>query len=606
MPITDEPNMIDVQFKESIEKEAINLVQEIVDKIVNEDLLQEQLAETLKPHNDLIVDVSARSDTIEAHPISPVICLVETQSVTNQTLQLDSDSAIIDDPVTNTSEILLDIEPCKPTPAATVESVSEPPPANNYECKVAPTEYDIKVDEVAVACPQYAGQADEQALIGQIIPDVELVADTTIPKAILISTKPAMVALDLASCVPAVGVVNDVVIAKTILNVSDIAATITDQKHVSESPIQSELTVLGESSAVASVDTRTLVLPVVDDETSSTLEEPIETPTNSIGSLAVTMSANETESVTAENIVVKIQPDVIAVAAPTVTEAKAIPTDGSTTATNNETDIIAVVTTSVEFDTSSDIHVESIASEPIVVEAIPTNIADLDETVQSEPTSSTEANIIGQQSQPEVNISIPLVIVTESSEQLPVNITPVRTIVKQISLEIPVVDVRENFDDMMKPQVVVSVSEVLPTDSTVEAKSASSDIDSEFVFVSMPESTADQTSTVTVAVAKIIDSQPSAVKVAIVSDTEVVNYVDNKATVSIEDATLLIEDQIIETPTNTIDNQITSPAPINQSTPTDAPTTDLLTSTTPDIELAKPEGLYIGNLTVQISMNSSF
>lgn len=73
------------------------------------------------------------------------------------------------------------------------------PSIEEYHCKVLKTEYDIIVAETIEACASVATDNNELSIIDQIVPSDGLVDDTTIPKAILISTKPAMVALDLAS-----------------------------------------------------------------------------------------------------------------------------------------------------------------------------------------------------------------------------------------------------------------------------------------------------------------------------------------------------------------------------------------------------------------------
>lgn len=446
-----------------------------------------------KDIQDKIADVDSKpleADKIETIPLyqSPVK-VVDITSEADGTailpLSVDVSSAVIsnsnDQQISEKTSIILD----------DLVIISKPE-SDEYVCKVEPTEYDITVAEANQNISNATSQADV-ALIGQIMPDDSLVEDITIPRAILISTKPALVALDLAN-------------GTELLSTDVPEETCDDTQEAIKEVIVS--TTPSQTLDVASTDS--LTIPPQNESAVSFISET---------SIANVMTAND-------------------------------------------------VNTSNAVQSTVDMLTESISvTDDTITVIISEEVAATSDTV-----SQTES--ISLVTQPE-SIKIPVVIVTESSEQTIEN-QPPKTLIKQSSLEIPIIDSRDNFEDLMKPQTAVSAS-VLQPKSIESDPLHDTDDDSEFVIVSDAEVEAlkfEEESRKTIPSTESVPDAAEASPIAHVIDVDI----QAQCTDTLSNTT-----NITDTTTTT---KSTSSVPLTVNT--------LITPNVSDVEIRKPEGQFIG------------
>lgn len=238
-----------------------------------------------------------------------------------------------------------------------VNIVGVPAPVEEYRCKVQPTEYDISIDEAIQACDNDSIEKPDLSIIREIVPADDLVDETTIPKAILISTKSAMVALDLASA--------------------------------------------PESTANFDAQINEATVTAVEEETLSTNEENLEVARSLVETILHQISSN-----------------------------------------------------SIGIDQS---------------------ISDTFVTVSETPTEAgTEPNALELSP-----LKIPLVIVSESAEPAVPSIPSPKPLTKQSSLEIPNIECRENFIDLMRTHgAAIATATALQSNNDL-----SEEIESDFVIV---------------------------------------------------------------------------------------------------------------------------
>lgn len=458
-------------------------------KSINAESVQ---TENDKDIQDKIADVDSKpleDDKIETIPLyqSPVK-VVDITSAADGTailpLSVDVSSAVIsnsnDQQISEKTSIILDDL-----------VIIAKPESDEYVCKVEPTEYDITVAEANQNISNATSQADV-ALIGQIMPDDSLVEDITIPRAILISTKPALVALDLAN-------------GTELLSTDVPEETCDDTQEAIAEVIVS--TTPSQTLDVASTDS--LTIPPQNESAVSFISET---------SIANVMAAND-------------------------------------------------VNTSNAVQSTVDMLTESIS----VTDDTITVIISEEVSATSDTVSQTES--ISPVTQPE-SIKIPVVIVTESSEQTIEN-QPPKTLIKQSSLEIPIIDSRDNFEDLMKPQTAVSASVLQPKSIETDPMHDIDD-DSEFVIVSDAEVEAlkfEEESRKTIPGIEPVPDAAEASPIAHVTDVDI----QAQSTDTLSNTTNI---------TDTTTTKSTSSVPLTVNT--------LITPNVSDVEIRKPEGQFIG------------
>lgn len=445
-----------------------------------------------KDIQDKIADVDSKpleADKIETitlyqSPVKVLDITSEADGTTILPLSVDVSSAVIsnsnDQQISEKTSIILDDL-----------VIIAKPESDEYVCKVEPTEYDITVAEANQNISNATSQADV-ALIGQIMPDDSLVEDITIPRAILISTKPALVALDLAN--------------GTELLSTDVPEETCDD---TQEAIKEVIVSTTPSQTLDAASTDSLTIPPQNESAVSFISET---------SIANVMTAND-------------------------------------------------VNTSNAVQSTVDMLTESIS----VTDDTITVIISEEVSATSDTVSQTES--ISLVTQPE-SIKIPVVIVTESSEQTIEN-QPPKTLIKQSSLEIPIIDSRDNFEDLMKPQTAVSAS-VLQPKSIESDPLHDTDDDSEFVIVSDAEVEAlkfEEESRKTIPSTESVPDAAEASPIAHVIDVDI----QAQCTDTLSNTTNI---------TDTTTTKSTSSVPLTVNT--------LITPNVSDVEIRKPEGQFIG------------
>lgn len=475
--------MIETEIDETNPKQSVPAGNEIV---VNASPLSESSHQIVDITS---ADIAIASDVTVRYPLSVDVSSADIPISTNQNIVLIPDQ---------TSEMSDDL------------IMIATPQNDEYVCKVEPTEYDITVAEANQACPNSTSPTDEQALIGQILPNESIVDDTTIPQAILISSKPALVALDLA-------------------NGMDLLST-----NVPDNNLEDTLEIIDGFIQ----DTSTI------DESKILLQQESIVVKNGEPIIECSQVGNDSNvSSYEEKMTLDMQSTV------DVSSSIADPID-----------LVFDTTAKKTINAQSTVDVSSSIADPIGF------VSDI---ISEEVASTPDAVAINQS---EATIIIPVVIVTESSEQA-IEYQPPKTITKQNSLEIPIIDIRDNFEDLMKPQMVLSTSVI-----------SNHENDSEFVFVSDAEVAAlkfevESTQTLPVTSPSSYFAPAEASTNAQVDDVDVLTV----STVTLSNTTNITDTKTIES----------TPVPITENT--------LVTPTVSHVDILKPEGLFIGTFNTLIA-----